>query len=75
MSRMKTPTLYLRWLDREEPVWAGMQVVNPLGTTTVHTTVRVLQQFWQHDDGDCTVGFLFGGIRGSWCDVPVAREG
>lgn len=59
------PTLHLRFIRRTvRTSIEGQQVA-------VAKTIKVLQQFWEHPDGDESVGDLFTTAVGSWRDVQT----
>ena len=59
-----TPTLYLRFVQRQE-------VVEQHANYSTARTVKILQQFFQHPDGKEVAGDAFVLIRGSWRDIPT----
>ena len=66
---MPVPTLYLRFIEREE-------LVDSLPEYGVSRTriVRVLQQFWENPGGSHAAGNMFNLKTGTWRDVPLERE-
>jgi hypothetical protein len=36
--------------------------------------VRILQQFWEHPDGEYVCGDMFKQVCGKWRDVPLEEE-
>lgn len=67
MTPTPTPTLHLRFIERQEIVERG-----PTHTTT--RTVNILQQFWQHPYGKEVCGDLFNPTCGTWQDIPKVYE-
>jgi hypothetical protein len=58
-----TPTLHLRFVEREE-------IAEWHPTHTVSRTVNILQQFWEHPDGKEVCGDIFRPAHGEWRDIP-----
>jgi hypothetical protein len=61
------PTLHLRFVERKE-----ISEWHP--THTVSRTVNILQQFWEHPNGEEAVGDMFRIVMGTWRDVPLEVE-
>lgn len=64
------PTLHLRFVEHTE--------TDPENSTHEYCAtkqVRILQQFWEHADGDECAGDMFVLKRGTWRDVPVVEGG
>jgi hypothetical protein len=60
------PTLHLRYVER--------LVIDHENSSHEHIAqrhVRVLQQFWEHPDGEDSAGDIFETKRGTWRDVPL----
>ena len=58
------PTLYLRFVER--------QVVDHENCShehIAHKTINILQQFWEHPDGEHVCGDMFKTVRGTWRDI------
>jgi hypothetical protein len=64
---MPVPTLYLRFVEREE-------IDYTLRNYGGIRKVRILQQFWEHPGGSHAAGDMFHLRTGTWRDVPVERE-
>lgn len=72
------PTNHLRFVEREfvkelPPFYRTVNDKGEMTSTSVYT-VRILQQFWEHDGGDSVAGDMFSQMIGSWRDVPAERE-
>lgn len=61
------PTLHLRFIERQV-------VVEQYETFSTAKTVKVLQQFWEHVDGQEAMGDMFVTKVGTWKDIPLVRE-
>ena len=66
---MPTPTSHLRFvvrqiIDRENSKFGRVE----------HKPVRILQQFWAHQEGDEVVGDVFTIQRGTWRDIEEEEE-
>lgn len=64
------PTLHLRFVER--------MVTDYKNCTHEHIaskTIRILQQFWEHPDGDECMGDMFITKNGTWRDIPVVKGG
>lgn len=64
------PTLHLRFVKRQE-----FDSENSTNEYVAHRTVRILQQFWEHADGEECAGDMFNTKNGTWWDVPVVEGG
>jgi|LakMenEpi03Aug12_release.lakeMendotaPanAssembly.Ray.scaffolds.fasta_scaffold4901792_1 hypothetical protein len=61
------PTLYLRFIERQ-------QIVDQTPMYSTAKTIKVLQQFWEHADGQEAAGDMFVTKLGTWKDVPLVKE-
>jgi hypothetical protein len=61
------PTLHLRFIERQV-------IVEQHETFSTAKTVKVLQQFWEHVDGQEVMGDMFVTKVGTWKDIPLVRE-
>jgi hypothetical protein len=61
------PTLHLRFVERQ-------QVVEQHATYTTTRTVSILQQFWEHPDGNEVCGDMFKPANGTWRDIPKVKH-
>jgi hypothetical protein len=61
------PTFHLRFIERQ-------QIVEQTPTYSAAKTIKVLQQFWEHMDGQEAVGDMFVTKLGTWRDVPLVKE-
>ena len=67
---ISTPTLHLRFVERQEVDFEGST-----HEYTAHRTVRILQQFHEHNNGKDVAGDMFVQIYGTWRDVRTEKEG
>ena len=62
------PTLHLRFVERQE-----LDSANSTHEYTAHRTVCILQQFWEHPDGEEVCGDIFRTACGTWRDIPKVK--
>lgn len=66
------PTKHLRFVERQIRLSPFYKSVNGKGEVVPATqAVRILQQFWEEEDGPDSAG----GTIGAWRDIPVVAEG
>lgn len=64
-----TPTNHLRFVERTE-----ITDTDPQTGISTGRIVRVLQQFWEHNNGKDVAGDMFVQIYGSWRDIPLVKD-
>lgn len=64
-----TPTLHLRFVERQV-----IDYENRSHEHISHKTVNILQQFWEHPDGNDVCGNMFKMTRGEWRDIPKVTK-
>lgn len=64
-----TPTNHLRFVERTE-----ITDTNPQTGISTGRIVRVLQQFWEHNNGKDVAEDMFVQIYGSWRDIPLVKD-
>ncbi len=62
------PTLHLRFVKKYE-IDRGLSQPG----ASVARAVKVLQQFWQHQDGKECCGDILNLQRGTWRDIPLVE--
>jgi hypothetical protein len=67
---ISNPTLHLRFIERIEIIDS-----NPETGVSTGRTVKILQQFHEHNNGKDVAGDMFVQIYGTWRDIRTEREG